>query len=110
MDAIADVPNSAVALAIQNLTREKKRIVLFSGAGTTALTNDQCSPYGFHWTYDTYSVSHGTVSAVVKAGGTSWFMLASDYAFGHQLAKDAGDVVKANGGKVLGEVRHPLGA
>jgi branched-chain amino acid transport system substrate-binding protein len=110
VDAIADIPNSAVALAIQNLTREKKRIALFSGAGTTALTNDQCSPYGFHWTYDTYSVSHGTASAVVKAGGTSWFMLASDYAFGHQLAKDAGDVVKANGGKVLGEVRHPLGA
>jgi branched-chain amino acid transport system substrate-binding protein len=110
VDAIADIPNSAVALAIQNLTREKKRIALFSGAGTTGLTNDQCSPYGFHWTYDTYSVSHGTASAVVKAGGTSWFMLASDYAFGHQLAKDAGDVVKANGGKVLGEVRHPLGA
>ncbi|GLS31251.1 amino acid/amide ABC transporter substrate-binding protein, HAAT family [Mesorhizobium albiziae] len=109
VDAIADIPNSAVALAIQNLAREKKRIALFSGAGSTALTNDQCSPYGFHWTYDTYSVSHGTASAVVKAGGASWFMLASDYAFGHQLAKDAGDVVKASGGDVLGEVLHPLG-
>ena len=65
---------------------------MYSGAGTTALTNEQCSPYGFHWTYDTYAVSHGTASAVVKAGGTSWFMLASDYAFGHQLQKDATDV------------------
>lgn len=108
VDAIVDIPNSAVALAIQSLAREKKRIVMYSGAGTTALTNEQCSPYGFHWTYDTYAVSHGTASAVVKAGGTSWFMLASDYAFGHQLQKDATDVVEANGGKVLGAVRHPL--
>lgn len=108
VDAIVDVPNSAVALAIQSLAREKKRIVMYSGAGTTALTNEQCSPYGFHWTYDTYGVARGTASAVVKAGGTSWFMLASDYAFGHQLQKDATDVVEANGGKVVGAVRHPL--
>jgi branched-chain amino acid transport system substrate-binding protein len=108
VDAIVDVPNSAVALAIQSLARDKKRIVMYSGAGTTALTNEQCSPYGFHWTYDTYAVSHGTASAVVKAGGSSWFMLAADYAFGHQLQKDATDVVEANGGKVVGAVRHPL--
>lgn len=108
VDAIVDVPNSAVALAVQSLAREKKRIVMYSGAGTTALTNEQCSPYGFHWTYDTYAVSRGTASAVVKAGGNTWFMLASDYAFGHQLQKDATDVVEANGGKVLGAVRHPL--
>ena len=108
VDAIVDVPNSAVALAVQSLAREKKRIVMYSGAGTTALTNEQCSPYGFHWTYDTYAVSRGTASAVVKAGGNTWFMLASDYAFGHQLQKDASDVVEANGGKVLGAVRHPL--
>jgi branched-chain amino acid transport system substrate-binding protein len=108
VDAIVDVPNSAVALAIQSLARDKKRIVMYSGAGTTALTNEQCSPYGFHWTYDTYAVSHGTASAVVKAGGSSWFMLAADYAFGHQLQKDATDVVEANGGKVVGSVRHPL--
>jgi len=108
VDAIVDVPNSAVALAIQSLAREKKKIVMYSGAGTTALTNEQCSPYGFHWTYDTYAVSHGTAAAVVKAGGSSWFMLASDYAFGHQLQKDATDVVEANGGKVIGSVRHPL--
>ncbi|MET0744198.1 MAG: ABC transporter substrate-binding protein [Microvirga sp.] len=108
VDAIVDVPNSAVALAVQSLARERKRIVMYSGAGTTALTNEQCSPYGFHWTYDTYGVSHGTASAVVKAGGTSWFMLAADYAFGHQLQKDATEVIQANGGKVLGAVRHPL--
>jgi len=108
VDAVVDVPNSAVALAVQSLARDKKRIVMYSGAGTTALTNEQCSPYGFHWTYDTYGVSHGTASAVVKAGGTSWFMLAADYAFGHQLQKDAAEVIQANGGKVLGAVRHPL--
>ncbi len=108
VDAIVDVPNSAVALAVQALAREKKKTVMYSGAGTTALTNEQCSPYGFHWTYDTYAVSHGTAAAVVKAGGNSWFMLASDYAFGHQLQKDATDVVEANGGKVVGSVRHPL--
>ena len=108
VDAIVDVPNSGVALAIQGIAREKKRIVLYSGAGTTALTNEQCSPYGFHWTYDTYAVSHGTASAVVKAGGTSWFILASDYAFGHQLQADATAVITAAGGKVLGAARHPL--
>jgi branched-chain amino acid transport system substrate-binding protein len=108
VDAIVDVPNSAVALAVQSLARDKKKIVMYSGAGTPALTNEQCSPYGFHWTYDTYGVAHGTASAVVKAGGTSWFLLASDYAFGHQLQKDATDVIQANGGKVLGAVRHPL--
>lgn len=108
VDAIVDVPNSGVALAIQGLAREKRRIVLYSGAGTTALTNEQCSPFGVHWTYDTYAVSHGTASAVVKAGGNSWFFLAADYAFGQQLQKDASDVIAAAGGKVLGGVRHPL--
>lgn len=108
VDAVFDVPNSGVALAIQDLAREKKKIVMYSGAGTTALTNEQCSPYGFHWTYDTYAVSHGTASAVVKAGGDSWFIIASDYAFGHQLQADTTNVVTAAGGKVLGAVRHPL--
>ncbi|WP_210202948.1 ABC transporter substrate-binding protein [Bradyrhizobium ottawaense] len=108
VDAIVDVPNSGVALAIQGLAREKKKIVLYSGAGTTALTNEQCSPFGVHWTYDTYAVSHGTASAVVEAGGTTWFFLAADYAFGQQLQKDASDVIAAAGGKVLGAVRHPL--
>ncbi len=110
VDALVDVPNSGVALAVQSLAREKKKIVMYSGAGTTALVNDACSPYGFQWTYDTYGLSHGTASAVVKAGGTSWFILAADYAFGQQLAKDTTTVVEANGGKVLGTVRHPLNA
>ncbi len=110
VDAVVDVPNSGVALAVQSLAREKKKIVMYSGAGTTVLTNDACSPYGFHWTYDTYGLSHGTASAVVKAGGSSWFILAADYAFGQQLAKDTTAVVEANGGKVLGTVRHPLNA
>jgi branched-chain amino acid transport system substrate-binding protein len=108
VDTIVDVPNSGVALAIQALARDKKRVVLYSGAGTTALTNEQCSPFGFHWTYDTYAVSRGTASAVVKNGGTSWFFLASDYAFGHQLQNDATRVIAAAGGKVLGAARHPL--
>lgn len=108
VDVLVDIPNSGVALAVQGIAREKKRIVLYSGAGTTALTNEQCSPYGFHWTYDTYAVSHGTASAVVKAGGDSWYIIASDYAFGHQLQQDTSDVVVANGGKVVGSVRHPL--
>jgi branched-chain amino acid transport system substrate-binding protein len=110
VDVIVDIPNSAIALAVQGLAKERKRLALFSGAGTTALTNEQCSPYGFHWTYDTYGVSRGTASAVVKAGGDSWFILASDYTFGHQLQKDATEVVQANGGKIVGAVRHPLNA
>jgi branched-chain amino acid transport system substrate-binding protein len=108
VDVIVDVPNSAIALAVQGIAKQSKKLVLFSGAGTTALTNEQCSPYGFHWTYDTYAMAHGTASAVVKAGGKSWFMLASDYAFGAQLAKDTSEVVLAEGGKVLGTLKHPL--
>jgi branched-chain amino acid transport system substrate-binding protein len=106
VDVIVDVPNSAIALAVQGIAKQAKKLVLYSGAGTTALTNEQCSPYGFHWTYDTYAMAHGTASAVVKAGGKSWFLLASDYAFGAQLAKDTSEVVVAEGGKVLGTVKH----
>ena len=108
VNAVFDVPNSGVALAVQGIAKERKKIVMYSGAGTTALTNDQCSPYGFHWTYDTYAVSHGTASAVVQAGGNSWFFLASDYAFGHQLQADATAVVNGAGGQVVGAIRHPL--
>lgn len=108
VDVIVDLPNSSIALAVQRLARETKRLVLFSGAGTTQLTNEQCSPYGFHWTYDTYGMAHGTASAVVKNGQKNWFILASDYAFGHSLQKDTTDVVEQGGGKVLGAVRHPI--
>ncbi len=108
VDAIVDIPNSSIALAVQRIAKDSKKIVMFSGAGTTALTNDQCSPYGFHWTYDTYALAHGTASAVVEHGGKSWFIIASDYAFGAQLAKDTTEVVTAEGGKIVGTVRHPL--
>ncbi|TCT06981.1 amino acid/amide ABC transporter substrate-binding protein (HAAT family) [Paralcaligenes ureilyticus] len=108
VDVIVDLPNSSVALAVQNIAREKKKIVMFSSAGTTALTQEQCSPYGIQWTYTTYALAHGTASAVVKTGGKNWFILGSDYAFGKQLAKDTSDVVTANGGHVLGTVYHPL--
>ena len=108
VDVIVDVPNSSVALAVQDIAREKHKVVLFSGAGTPALTGKACSPYSVHWTYDTYAVSKGTAGAVVKAGGNSWFIIASDYAFGHQLARDATEVVTANGGTVVGSVLHPL--
>jgi branched-chain amino acid transport system substrate-binding protein len=108
VDVIVDIPNSSIALAVQRIARNSKKLVMFSGAGTTALTNEQCSPYGFHWTYDTYALAHGTASAVVQNGGKSWFILASDYAFGAQLAKDTSTVVQGEGGKVLGVVKHPL--
>jgi len=108
VDVIVDVPNSSIALAVQRLAKEAHRLVLISGAGTTQLTNEQCSPYGFHWTYDTYGMAHGTASAVVKDGKKNWFILASDYAFGHSLQKDTTEVVEAGGGKVVGAIRHPL--
>lgn len=108
VDTIVGVPNSSIALAVQGLAEKSKRLVLISGAGTTQLTNEQCSPYGFHWTYDTYGLAHGTASAVVQEGKKNWFILASDYAFGHSLQKDTTTVVEANGGEVVGAVRHPL--
>src|SRR3546814_5088089 len=87
---IVDLPNSSVALAVQNIAREKKKIVLISSAGTTALSQAQCSPYTVQWTYTTYALARGTASAVVKNGKKTWFILASDYAFGKQLAKEIG--------------------
>ncbi|WP_049058422.1 ABC transporter substrate-binding protein, partial [Achromobacter xylosoxidans] len=97
-------------LAVQGIAREKKKLVLFSSPGTTALTQAQCSPYGVQWTYTTYALSRGTATAVVKEGNKRWFILASDYAFGKQLAADTETVVKANGGEVVGTVFHPLNA
>jgi len=108
VDVIVDVPNSSIALAVQRLADKAHRLVLISGAGTTQLTNEQCSPYGFHWTYDTYGMAHGTASAVVQEGKKKWFIIASDYAFGHSLQKDTTAVVEAGGGQVVGAVRHPI--
>ncbi len=108
VDAIADVPTSSVALAIQEVTRQKKRVFLMSGPASSDLTGKACSPYGFQWTYDTYALAHGTGGAIVKQGGDSWFFITADYAFGHALERDTGEAVKAAGGKVLASVRVPL--
>jgi branched-chain amino acid transport system substrate-binding protein len=108
VDVFVDALNSGAALAINNLAREKNVIMLNSGAATSDLTNAQCSPNTIHWVYDTYMLANSTGSALVKAGGDSWYFLTADYAFGHALERDTGEVVKAAGGKVLGAVRHPL--
>ena len=106
--AIADLTNSAVALAVQSIAREKGKVVLFSGPAATALTNKDCSPTGFHWMFDTYSQSAGGAKATVKAGGKSWYFITVDYAFGHALEADTAKAVQALGGTVVGSVRHPL--
>ena len=108
VDAIVDMPFSSVALAVQEVTRQRQKIAIYSGPGSSDLTGKACSPYGFHWTFDTVALARGTGSAVVKAGGKKWFFLTSDYAFGHALAKDTKEVVKANGGTVVGEAIHPV--
>jgi len=108
VNAIADVPNSAVALAVSNVTREKNGVFLVSGAADSDLTDKQCSPNTVHWTYDTWTLAHGTGGALVRQGGKSWFFVTADYAFGHALERDTAAVVEAAGGKVLGAVRHPL--
>lgn len=108
VDAIADVPNSGVALAISGVTREKNKVFLASGPADSDLTDKQCSPNTVHWTYDTWALAHGTGGAIAKQGGKSWFFITADYAFGHALERDSAAVVKAAGGEVLGEVRVPL--
>ena len=110
VDAIADLTNSAAALSVQKLLKEKGAVGLFTGAATTRLTNEDCAPNSFHWMFDTYSASAGAAAARTRAGGKSWYFLTVDYAFGHSLEKDASEMVKANGGTVLGAVRHPLNA
>src|SRR6202048_4624103 len=108
VDVIVDVPNSGVALAVSNVVKEKNGILLDSGAGTSDLTNAQCTPNTIHWAYDTYTLAHGTGTALAKAGGDSWFFLTADYAFGAALERDTTAAVIAAGGKVLGGVKHPL--
>ncbi|HWW49763.1 MAG TPA: ABC transporter substrate-binding protein [Xanthobacteraceae bacterium] len=108
VDVIVDVPTSSVALAVNNLVKEKNRVFLNSGAGTSDLTNSQCSPNTIHWTYDTYMLAHGTGTALTKSGGDSWFFLTADYAFGAALERDTSNAVKALNGKILGGVKHPL--
>jgi len=108
VDAMVDLTNSSVSLAVQKLIKEKGGIAMYSGPATTKLTNDDCAAGGFHWMFDTYSQAAVGAAGLTKAGFKDWYFLTVDYAFGHSLEKDAGEQVVANGGKVLGAVRHPL--
>ena len=108
VDAIIDVPNSGVALAINEIARRKNKAFFPLGAATSALTANQCSPTTIHWVYDTWELANGTGKAVVKSGGDTWFFITADYTFGYQLEGDTAAVVERNGGKVLGKVRVPL--
>jgi branched-chain amino acid transport system substrate-binding protein len=109
VDAIVDVPNSSVALAVQEVARNKKKVLLISGAAASDLTGKACSPTSVHWTYDTLALANGTGAALVKAGGDTWFFITADYAFGHNLERDTSRVVEEYGGTVLGSVLAPLG-
>ncbi|WP_027542224.1 ABC transporter substrate-binding protein [Bradyrhizobium sp. WSM2254] len=108
VDMITELTTSSVALAIHELSKEKKKIDIVVGAATSRLTGDACQPYGFHWAYDTHALGVGTGGALTKAGGDTWFFLTADYAFGYALEKDTSEIVVANGGKVVGSVRVPL--
>ncbi|HEU5017776.1 MAG TPA: ABC transporter substrate-binding protein [Pseudolabrys sp.] len=110
VDAIADVPTSSVALAVSQVVKEKNKVFLASGPGSSDLTGKSCSPNTIHWTYDTWALAHGTGKAIVQNGGKTWFFLTADYAFGHALERDTAAVVKANGGKVVGNVNVPFPA
>jgi branched-chain amino acid transport system substrate-binding protein len=108
VDMITELTTSSVALAVQELSKTQKKIDIVVGAATSRLTGDACTPYGFHWAYDTHALAVGTGGALTEAGGDSWFFLTADYAFGYALEEDTTTVVRAKGGKVLGSVRHPL--
>jgi branched-chain amino acid transport system substrate-binding protein len=109
VDMIIDLPNSAVALAVNEIARDKNKVMIGSGAGSALLTGAKCSPNTVHWTYDTWSYGHSVARAVLAQGGKSWFFITADYAFGHDLEKQAADEVTSSGGKVLGAARHPIG-
>jgi branched-chain amino acid transport system substrate-binding protein len=108
VEVILDVPNSAVALAVQGITRDKKKLFLATGAATSRLTGDECSMTGIHWTYDTYALSQGATRAISRLGAKSWFFLSADYSLGAQLEADSRKVIGAMGGKVVGAVKHPM--
>ena len=108
VEVILDVPNSAVALAVQGITRDKKKLFLATGAATSRLTGDECSLTGIHWTYDTYALSQGTTKAISRLGAKSWFFLSADYSLGAQLEADSRKVIDATGGRVVGAVKHPI--
>jgi branched-chain amino acid transport system substrate-binding protein len=108
VDVATELVTTSAALAVQKLGKEKNKLVIVNGAASTRITNEDCNDVTVHYAYDTYAVANGTAKAVVKQGGKSWFFITADYAFGHSLEKDASDVVKANGGTVVGAVRHPF--
>ncbi|MFH0301926.1 ABC transporter substrate-binding protein [Bradyrhizobium sp. 31Argb] len=107
VDAVVDLPTSAISLAIAPLVQEQNKVALFTASGTSDLTGKSCTPNSVHWTYDTWALSHGTADAITKAGGKTWFFVTADFALGHSLERDASAVVNANGGKVVGSVKHP---
>jgi branched-chain amino acid transport system substrate-binding protein len=108
VDMIIDVPNSGVALAVSQVTANKNKVFIVSGAAASDITGPKCNANTIHWTYDTWNLANGTGTAMVKTGGDTWFFLTADYAFGHALERDTSAVVEKNGGKVVGKVRHPL--
>ncbi|RWR28024.1 ABC transporter substrate-binding protein [Sinirhodobacter populi] len=108
VDTVMELTTSSVGLAVQALSKDAKKITINTGAATTELTGEQCSPYGFHWVYDTHMLAVGTGGALVEAGGESWYFLTADYAFGYSLEENTANFVKEKGGTVLGAVRHPL--
>jgi branched-chain amino acid transport system substrate-binding protein len=108
VDVVVDVPTSSVALAVNEIVRDKNKVFLVSGAAASDLTGAKCTPNTIHWTYDTWALANGTGKAIVKTGGDTWFFLTADYAFGHALERDTSAVVEKNGGKVVGRVRHPF--
>ncbi|WP_332687912.1 ABC transporter substrate-binding protein [Devosia sp.] len=108
VDLIVDVPTSSAAFAVSDITKEKGKVFMNSGAGSADLTGSKCSPNTIHWTYDTWALAHGTGNAVVQTGGKSWFFITADYAFGQALETDTSAVVTAAGGEVLGSVKHPF--
>ena len=108
VDMVSDLVTTTAALAVMKIAKEKNRVALVSGAGSTRITNEDCNDVTVHWSYDTYALAHGTAKAVVRQGGKSWFFLTADYTFGYSLEKDASDVVLAYGGTVVGSVRHPF--
>jgi branched-chain amino acid transport system substrate-binding protein len=108
VDVVVDVPTSSVALAVNQIAKEKNKVFLVSGAAASDLTGKACTPNTIHWTYDTWALANGTGNAIVKTGGDTWYFLTADYAFGHALERDTAAVVEKNGGKVVGKVRHPF--
>jgi branched-chain amino acid transport system substrate-binding protein len=108
VDAVFDVPNSSAMLAVQEIARKAQKLVVVSTGATSDFTGKACSPYGIHWTYDTYALAYGTGKVMVQQGGDTWFFITVDYAFGHALERDTAAFVKAGGGKVLGALRHPF--